>query len=181
MNNTNQNISFENGLCNANDSVLCLIDIQDRLVGSMPAKVKLKLIQNSLELISAAGKSNIPVVASEQSPQILGGFLPDIVRELREDTFCLDKSSFSCCGSEDFLAFIKSTERKQFILCGVEVHISILQTAIQLKKLGYEVFIVEDNVGARRLDNFVNGVNRMSRSGISITNVESVISEWERD
>lgn len=180
MNNTNYNISYENGLCNADDSVLCLVDMQDRLVGSMPGKVRTRLVNNSLDLIGKANELNIPVVASEQSPQILGGFIPEIVAALPGNTFYLDKSTFSCCGSDDFIDFIKDTGRKQFILCGAEVHISILQTAIELKKLGYDVFIVEDNVAARRLDNFINGLKRMSHSLISISNVESVISEWSR-
>jgi Amidases related to nicotinamidase len=168
-------------LCHSNESCLLVIDIQTRLTASMPDKVIERLKKNSTLLIKAAGMLSVPVIATRQYPQGLGQIEPEISEGFPTDCRYFDKTSFSCADAEDLMRELARLERKQIILTGIEAHICVLQTAIDLMQSGYMVFIVSDAVSSRHRENYENAIHRMQQTGAIISNTESVLFEWLRD
>ncbi len=168
-------------LCNADNSCLVVIDIQTRLTSAMPIKVLARLKRNINVLLQGAETLSIPVLTTEQYPKGLGPTEPEIVELLPDNTLRFEKTCFSCTGAEKFLDKLKETGRKQVILVGIEAHVCVLQTAIQLIAEGYQVFVVADGICSRQRDNYEASLNRMSRAGVTICNTESVLFEWLRD
>ena len=93
----------------------------------------------------------------------------------------IDKTSFSCAKVDGFMQQLDAMERQQVILSGMESHICILQTALDLKAKGVQVFVVEDAVCSRTQTNNLNAIKRMQQAGIIITSMESVLFEWLAD
>lgn len=168
-------------LCNADNSCLVVIDIQTRLTSAMPVKVLARLKRNINILLQSAETLAIPVLSTEQYPEGLGPTEPEIVELLPDSTLKFEKTCFSCTGARHFLKHLKEDGRKQVILVGIEAHVCVLQTAIQLIAEGYQVFVVADGICSRQRDNYEASLNRMSRAGVTICNTESVLFEWLRD
>lgn len=167
-------------LCQAGQSVLLIIDIQQRLAGAMPEQALHSVVKHTGLLLKAAGLLDIPVVRTEQYPAGLGQTLDEIRQHITHDT-CLEKTCFSCCGAAGFEQTLKNSGRRQVILSGMETHVCVLQTALELKATGYEVFVVDDAVCSRDKHNHKNALWRLSQAGIVISNTESVLFEWLRD
>lgn len=165
----------------AQDSVLVLIDIQQRLTAAMPKGVKDRVLQQVKALVTVANTLSIPVVVTEQYPQGLGATEDELINCLIDDTKVIEKTSFSCSKADGFLAAIDEQKRKQIILTGMETHICVLQTALDLQQQGYQVFVVEDAVSSRSKSNQYNALQRMRNAGVIITTVESVVFEWLAD
>ena len=168
-------------LCNANNSCLVVIDIQTGLTAAIPVKVLARLKRNINILLQSANTLSIPVLATEQYPKGLGPTEPEIVKLLPDNTLKFEKTCFSCTGAENFLQQLKETERKQVILIGIEAHVCVLQTAIQLIAKGYQVFVAADGVCSRHRENYEASLIRMSRANVVICNAESILFEWLRD
>ena len=168
-------------LCNANNSCLVVIDIQTRLTAAMPLKVLARLKRNINILLQSANTLSIPVLATEQYPKGLGPTEPEIVKLLPDNTLKFEKTCFSCTGAENFLQQLNKMGRKQIILVGIEAHVCVLQTAIQLIAEGYQVFVAADGVCSRHRENYEASLKRMSRANVVICNAESILFEWLRD
>jgi len=168
-------------LCEAGNSVLVVVDIQSRLTAAMPAKVLARLQRNVTLLLQAAQRLRIPVFASEQNPQGLGPLEPDIVRLLPEGSKRYAKTAFSLAGDPEFPKDLKATGRRQVILTGMEAHICILQTALELEAAGYESFVVADAVCSRHRESYETALARIRQAGVTICDAESVLFEWLRD
>ncbi len=168
-------------LCNADNSCLVIIDIQTRLTAAMPIKVLARLKRNINILLQGADKLSIPVLTTEQYPKGLGPTEPEIVDLLPEHALKFEKTCFSCTGAEQFLQQLEKTGRKQVIIVGIEAHVCVLQTAIQLIDEGYQVFVAADGICSRHRDNYEVSLKRMSNANIVICNTESVLFEWLRD
>ncbi len=175
-NNTSNNV-----LCDVNNSVLVIIDIQTRLGSAMPAKVLNRVIENSAFLIKSANFLGVPVIATAQYPKGLGGIVEEINDNLSDSSHYVEKTCFSCCGSDKFMQTLKESGRRQVILTGMETHVCVLQTAIELQENSYDVFTVSDAICSRRSDNYHNAIERLSLLNIQQTNSESVAFEWLRD
>ena len=173
--------NIDDHLCNANNSCLVMIDIQTRLTMAMPVKVLARLKRNINILLQGANTLSIPVLATEQYPKGLGPIEPEIVELLPDKALKFEKTCFSCTGAEHFLQQLKETGRKQVVLVGIEAHVCVLQTAIQLIAEGYQVFVAADAVCSRHRENYEASLKRMSRANVVICNAESVIFEWLRD
>jgi len=174
-------MSIPSELCCANNSQLVVIDIQERLGAAMPDKVLRRVIQHTRLLLKCASLMDIPVLSTAQYPQGLGGFHPDISSCLPDTDKTLEKTSFSCCGSTGFNQAIEANDREQIILAGMESHVCVLQTAMDLHARGKQVFVINDAICSRKLDNYHNALERMQQAGIIIASTESVIFEWVRD
>jgi len=168
-------------LCDANSSALLIIDIQTHLTAVMPLKVLARLKNNTSLLIKAADTLNIPILATEQYPKGLGPLEPEIVEILPKETVRFEKTCFSCVGADNFLEKLKSSGKKQIILLGLEAHVCVLQTAIDLLVNDYQVFVVIDGICSRHRENYETSLLRMRQSGIITCNAESVLFEWLRD
>ena len=155
-------------------TVLVAIDFQERLSPVMHEKEK--LLRQALKLIQGIKVMEIPVILTEQYPKGLGPTLPDIT-ELLPDIKPIEKTCFNCCDSEAFLNALGATGRKQVLLCGIEAHICVYQTAFALARAGYEVQVVADGVASRHPENKKISLVKLGNAGISPTTVEMALFE----
>lgn len=162
----------QTSLACAADSTLVLIDIQERLASVMPARES--VVRKVEVLLEAASRLGVPVVVSEQYPKGLGATVPEIAAKVPESSVRIEKTSFSACGAMRLAG-------SQVVLAGMEAHVCVLQTALELAAAGREVFVVADAVCSRTEAHYCNAMDRLRAAGIVVTNSESVIFEWLRD
>ncbi|MCG5523504.1 hydrolase [Ectothiorhodospira haloalkaliphila] len=165
-------------LCNPGRSHLLVVDIQEKLAVAMDEAERTQVYYNAGRLARAAGMLNIPVTVTEQYPQGIGHTAGQVLEQLPETARVLDKTSFSCCGDPGIMDALKSARRPQVIVCGMEAHVCVLQTALRLTQEGFQVFVVEDGICSRAPRNRDNALTRMARAGVLVTNAESVMFEW---
>lgn len=168
-------------LCQASFSQLLIIDVQERLAASMDAAVLQSLVHNTTILIEAATALAVPILRTEQYPKGLGPTLPAITRALPAEQHACDKTCFSSCGAAGIESSLNDVVRKQIVITGMEAHICVLQTALDLSQRGAQVFVVGDAVCSRRKHHYQNALTRMQQAGIIISNTESVLFEWLQD
>ena len=155
-------------------TVLVLVDIQGKLAELMHDKET--LYHNLRRLIQGARALSLPVIWMEQIPEKMGPTIHE-VRELLTTEQPISKKCFSWCGESLFMAKLQATGRKQVLLAGIEAHVCVCQTAIDLIGQGYEPYVVADAVSSRTLSNKQIGIQRSSDEGAKITSVESALFE----
>src|SRR5438270_2587495 len=160
----------------AEHCALLVIDIQTKLLP--PIFHKEQLIRNAQLLIRAAEIVKIPVVLSTQYAKGLGGTVPEVAALLPE-TEAIDKLMFSCFGSDAFCSLLKRLpgNRNTLLLCGMESHICVAQTALAALREGYLVHVASDAVSSRTEWNWKVGLERMRSAGAVISSTEMVIYE----
>lgn len=158
---------------------LLVIDIQERLLP--PIFQKDQLIRNAQLLIRAAGVLKIPALVSTQYSRGLGGTVPEIA-SLLAGTDPVDKTPFSCFGSDAFCSLLKRLpgQRTTLLLCGMESHICVTQTALGALREGYLVHVASDAVSSRTEWNWKIGLERMRAAGAVISSTEMMIYELMR-
>jgi nicotinamidase-related amidase len=157
-------------------SQLVMVDMQEKLANAMPADA-LKIVTKNCEILAqAAALLNIPTVLTEQYPQGLGATLPEIKQHF-PDIKPIAKTAFSACGEPKFNQQLQR-ENSHIILAGMESHICVLQTALDLIEASKTVFVVGDAILSRTPANKANAIARLQQAGAVITNTESVIFEW---
>jgi nicotinamidase-related amidase len=157
----------------SSNTVLVVIDIQEKLCRAMDEKVLERLVRNSTILLEAARELAIPVVTTEQYVKGLGETLPELKQHLPEAA--LEKMTFSCWGDDAFRAQLAKLGRKQVIIVGMETHVCVLQTVIELLDAGYNVHLVRDAVMSRRKDNWFVGLESAQQAGAVITSTEAAL------
>lgn len=168
-------------ILSAENSLLIVVDLQSKLSAAMPEPDAELMVATAGSLVEAAGLLNIPVLLTEQYPKGLGPTDTAIGQKLPEGTQVFDKTGFSCCTAKDFCKALENSGRKQIILVGQEAHVCVLQTALELLHLGYQVHVAEDAICSRKAEHKFYALQRMQQQGITITNYESVLFEWVRD
>ena len=158
---------------------LILVDIQEKLIPSIFNKEK--VLQTSIDLIDIAKNLEIPILITEQYPKGLGDTFKDIKKNLPKKNHKIEKTTFSCFGSKYFQKTLESLKRKQIIIAGIETHICVLQTVLDLKDKNYGVFLVEGGIGSRNVEDHDLGIQRMLSSNVHLTNLEMLIFELVRD
>lgn len=165
-------------LINKMSSVLVVIDVQQRLA---PAISDVANVCSRIEiLIRAASALGIPVVATEQYPAGLGSTIEPI-RALLPAESILEKLTFNAFGADGFAAWLtalRGAGRHQLVICGMESHVCVLQTAMSGLELGFNVAVVADAVGSRRSGDLQAAGERLARGGASIVTSEMVVFEW---
>lgn len=153
---------------------LVLIDVQEKLLPVMqnPQQV----VKNCAVLIHTAKALNLPILWCQQVPDALGPTVPELT-SLLEGNSPINKSSFSCAGDEYFLAALAKTGAKAAILCGIEAHVCIFQTAIHLLQQGIDVHIIVDATSSRTLENKQIAIDRMKAAGAVISSTEMLLFE----
>jgi nicotinamidase-related amidase len=168
-------------LCHTAHGQLLIVDMQERLAGAMEVSARDAALRAAGILAQAAGHLQIPVTVSEQYPKGLGPTVDSLRALLPADARVLDKTAFSCCGDTGILDALKGTRRPQAVVCGMETHVCVLQTVMDLLDAGFRPFVVEDAVCSRDPGNKANALHRLRQAGAVVTNCESVIFEWLRD
>ena len=156
---------------------LVVVDVQGKLAGLMYGKEG--LFKNIQILIKASKLLGIPIVWCQQSPEALGATVSQIA-QLLSGNEPIDKASFSCCGQEQFNSKLNTLARHQVLLCGIEAHVCIYQTAVDLLGRGTDVYVIADAVSSRTLENKQIGLERMGAEGVNISCVEMALFELLR-
>lgn len=156
-----------------NDTALIVIDVQVALARVMHEKEA--LLENVRKLVQGAGVLGVPVLWTEQYPKGLGRTVPELADLMDSDP--IEKVSFSCCGDDAFMAAVEKLGRKQLVLCGIEAHVCVYQTAAGLVERGYEVEVAADAVSSRVMGNKLIALDRMKSAGAKLTSVEMALFE----
>jgi len=156
---------------------LVVVDVQGKLARLMHGKQA--LFKNIQILIKAAKILNIPILWCQQCPDALGPTVTEIA-QLLTDNEPINKATFSCCGAEQFNIRLNELARQQVLLCGIEAHVCIYQTAVDLLWKDFIVDVLADAVSSRTLENKQIALSRMAAERINISCTEMALFELLR-
>ncbi len=162
-------------LLNRDTSLLLVIDLQTSFISAIDRWDN--CVKSARLLIQAARELGIPIIPTTQNATKLGGIVPEIESVLGPAR-SFDKLTFSCV-SDSFLAdAIRGARRQQVVLCGIETHICVSQTALELQGLGYQPHIAVDAVSARSLEKHKLGMERLRDNNVFPAATEAIVYEW---
>ena len=161
----------------AQQSALLIIDIQERLLPAMDPTDAERVARNARLLVEAAALFDVPTIVSEQYPRGLGPTVDSIATAL-EGVNPIAKTEFSCYRNDELKAAIDNTGRGVLILCGIEAHVCVLQTALDLAAAGRTVHVVSDGIASRDPANKAVGLDQMRLAGAVMTSAETVAFQW---
>ena len=156
-------------MLDSDNTLLLMIDFQEKLIKSV-FKGEVAL-ENAIKMANIAKVLNITVVVTEQYPKGLGT-TDDTLKNNIFDAKYFEKVSFSALSDEELKNYLFITGKKQIILCGIELHICVLQTALDLLKNGFEVFIISDACASRKASEYNIGIELLKQYGAKIVTVE---------
>lgn len=155
-------------MISSENSLFLIIDIQEKLVKMLEND---DIVKNTFVISKACDVLNIPVVVTEQYPKGLGETVLDIKSALSNAKY-FEKTSFSALQNEDVLNEIEKSSKKQIIICGIEAHICVLQTAVELVDKGFEVYLLNDCSASRKNSDYLSAVEFLKQKGVKIVNKE---------
>ena len=158
----------------AENCVFVQVDVQERLFPHIADNEELE--KNLVTLVKGLQLHEIPMIVNEQYKKGIGETIASL-RELTDDYPHFEKTSFSCCGNEDGLCAIKETGKKFVILAGIETHVCVLQTALDLLEEGLQPVLVTDCVNSRKAKDKDMAIKRMIQAGVIPTTYESLLFE----
>lgn len=164
-------------LLQAENTSAIVIDVQERLMPVMSDKEVLE--KNICTLIRGLKTLDIPMVVTQQYTKGIGMTIPSVREALESDDY-FDKKSFSCYGDPAVKEAVDKLGRKEVLVFGIEAHICVLQTCLELAENGYTPILVTDCVSSRRLSDKETGIRRAIQEGIRVTTCESVLFELIR-
>ncbi|MEO1192496.1 MAG: isochorismatase family protein [Pseudomonadota bacterium] len=157
------------------DSLLLLVDFQERLAPAIHEGAA--AVAEAERLVKIARLLDVPCLATEQYPAGLGPTVAPL-KALLQPAEVLEKIHFSAAREEAFLKRLDAGGRRQIVVMGMEAHVCVLQTALVLAELDYQVWIVADAIGARRSDSKELALARFRQAGLTIVSAEMVAFEW---
>lgn len=160
-------------------TALVVIDMQEAFRASIADFDVIAL--RIAKAVQGFGILDVPVIVTEQYPKGLGRTAPEILEVLPSDFEVIEKTAFSSCGSQAFLDSLEEVGAKQIIVCGIETHICVNQTAHDLLQKGYEVHLLQDCVASRFDYNKFAGIRKMQMNGVVPSSVEMSLFELMRD
>lgn len=156
------------------DALFCLVDVQERLFPHMANKEIIE--KNLVTLIKGLRIHDVPFIVNEQYKKGIGETIPAL-RELVDSDPHFEKTTFSCCANEPTLEAIKAKNKKVVIIAGIETHVCVLQTCLDLLEEGFQPVIVTDCVTSRESYNTIMAVERLVQAGVIPTTYESLLFE----
>jgi nicotinamidase-related amidase len=157
----------------AADTGLLVIDVQEKLMAKIPAAETVGI--NIMFLLESARVLNMPVAATEQYPKGLGPTLAELASRLPERP---DKVAFSGCAVPAVVEGFRRAARPRILLTGIETHVCVLQTALDLLALDFRVYIAADAVASRYTIDHDFALRRMEQAGAILTTSETAVFEW---
>lgn len=158
----------------ASQSMALAIDYQKRLMPAIHNETR--VTENSVLLLKGLKLLEVPVLITQQNTKGLGMSIPEIYEAAETEEY-IDKMSFSVYGDTSLRETIEKLGRRQIILCGVEAHICVLQTGIDLKDAGFEPILVTDCVSSRKEEDRQTAIYRAMQEGIRVTTYEALLFE----
>jgi nicotinamidase-related amidase len=162
-------------LLDRNRAALAVIDMQEAFAKIIPDFAA--LAERAALLVEAANLLKLPVIVTEQYPKGLGHTVPAIAKHFNEGLEPIEKLSFSACGVQEFDTRLRERHAEQVILCGIEAHICVSQTAHDLLQNGYQVHLISDAVSTRLPRNRDVAINKMATAGAVISSIEMALFE----
>ncbi len=156
---------------------LVLIDLQERLFAAMDAERRDEVIANVKILVAAARRLGIPILVTEQYPKGLGHTLPELLARLENPTV-FEKTAFSCCAADGFLVRVRDLGADRIVLTGLETHVCVLLTALDLATSGFGVSVAADATCSRRRESRELGLAQARQAGVVVTSTETVVFQW---
>jgi nicotinamidase-related amidase len=153
---------------------LVVVDVQERLLPAIFEQQR--VVQNTMRLIQGAAVLRVPVFATEQYRKGLGPTVPEVAAVI-PGFAPLEKLAFSACGATGFIPTLRNKQVSEVILCGIEAHVCVSQTCLDLLDEGFRVFVVADAVSSRTPENYRYGLDRMRAAGAVIVSTEMVLFE----
>jgi nicotinamidase-related amidase len=153
---------------------LIVIDIQKKILEVMADSKSVK--ENAVKLIRGFFAMELPVLVTEQYPEGLGSSI-DEIKSLFKEPDVLQKLTFSCCGVKGFATTLRKKKLDQIVLCGIETHVCVWQTAMDLLNDGFSVYVAADGVSSRKISDYETALRRMSAAGIHVTSTEMALFE----
>ncbi len=163
------------------EKIILFVDFQERL---MPAMDGLEVLTDkTIKLAKGAAVLGMPILVTEQYAKGLGNTVASIKEALAEKAEYFDKTHFSAVAEEGFMEFINKHGRgcKEIVVCGIETHICVAQTALDLLKKGYKVLVVEDCVSSRNSNDKKVAIARMAKAGVEISTCEAILFDILQD
>lgn len=157
--------------------LLAIVDVQERLFGAMDAERRELMITNLKILATAARRLGHPILLTEQYPKGLGRTLPEL-RALLPDVVPVEKTAFSCARVPGFVDRLRALEASPLVLAGVEAHVCVLLTALDLVAAGFSTAIAADAVCSRRRESLELGLAQARQAGIVVTSTETLVFQW---
>ncbi|HEX3724820.1 MAG TPA: hydrolase [Pirellulales bacterium] len=155
------------------DTALVVVDVQEKLIPLVPGHKR--IVWNLGRLLDAAEATGLRVLATEQYPQGLGPTVAELAGRLGDIP---SKSTFSCAGCEPFVKRLMDAGVDKVIVSGIEAHVCVQQTVLDLLAGGYRVFVPVDAVGSRYAIDYETGLRRMESAGATLTTTEAAMFEW---
>lgn len=159
------------------NSLLLVVDFQQAMLKVMAGWEEIAGRVN--QLCRAAEKLDVPILLTEQYKKGLGPTIPEVLQEISSPEI-FPKEHFSACLEPDFLPAIASLYRPEIIVCGMETHVCVLQTGLDLISAGFRVHLVADAVASREERNRQIATELLRDAGAIITSTEIVIFQWAR-
>jgi nicotinamidase-related amidase len=163
-------------LMDRRDTALLVVDVQERLIALVPGGPM--IVWNIRRLLDAAAALGMPVACTEQNPDKLGRTSAPLAKHLSGP---IAKMTFSCGGSDAVQKALDAWRADgvfRVLVCGIETHVCVQQTALDLTAAGFEVYLAVDAVGARHAIDHATALRRMESAGIVLTTTESAMFEW---
>lgn len=155
-------------------TAVVVVDVQERLFAAMEPERRDEMVANVKLVCHTARRLGLPILLTEQYPKGLGSTLPE-VRALLPDVPAIAKTSFSCCGAGDFVERLRALDVERVVLAGIEAHVCVLLTALDLLVAGYQVSIVADATCSRRRDRQELGLAQARQAGAVLTATETFV------
>jgi len=155
-----------------------VIDFQTGLMPSIDNQEAVE--KRAAMFIKGCGILNIPIIVTQQYTRGLGE-TTDTIKEALGEFSWLEKTSFSCCGADGFMESLENSGKKDIILTGVEAHVCVMATALDLVEKGYNVYLLADCVSSRKAFDAEIALRRMEKAGVVITTAESALFEMLLD
>jgi len=162
-------------LLDRNRAALAVIDVQEAFAKIIPDFGE--LADRVALLVEAANLLKLPVIVTEQYPKGLGRTVPAVAQHFSDGLEPIEKLSFSACGAQEFDTRLRERHAEQVILCGIEAHICVSQTAHDLLQNGYQVHLISDAVSTRLPRNREVAIHKMAKAGAVISSIEMALFE----
>jgi len=163
-------------ILNREEAVLLVVDVQGKLVPAIHKDLYTRSLKNMQIAIEAAGTLGLPILLTEQYPKGLGRTVPEVMQALDGKDYRLyEKMTFSCARDEGFLSAVSDLARRQVIMVGMETHVCVYQTSVDLSRAGYSLFILDDAVSSRSLHNYQSGLQALRDAGCTVVSTETAI------
>jgi len=154
-------------------TALVVIDIQEKLVPAMDERICGHVVSHVNMLLETFAAMQLPVIATEQYPRGLGHTIEELTAATEQQ--CVEKVSFSCVGEPNFISALEKTGAKQVVLVGMEAHVCVYQTMIDLLDRGYVVHLVRDAICSRFKSDYLTAITMAPRMGAVLTTTEMAL------